>query len=107
MFLCVNSSHAHCRSLQRTLDELRDYQERHEHWQQQQEKLVSEQAPAELKFQQRVAFEEMRAKRDEAGFGRFEMMARTDEVGFGRFEKMRARRDESVFGRFEEVRAKR
>ena len=57
------------RSLQRTLDELRDYQERHEHWQQQQEKLVSEQAPQDLKFQQRVAFEEMRAKRDEAGFG--------------------------------------
>ena len=50
------------RSLQRTLNELRDYQRKHEFWQQQQERISSEQASPDARFDQRVAFEHHRIR---------------------------------------------
>jgi tetratricopeptide (TPR) repeat protein len=45
------------RSLQRTLNELRDYQKKHEYWQQQQEKLLTEQSSPEFKVDTRLGFD--------------------------------------------------
>ena len=45
------------RSLQKTLNDLHDYQEKHEHWQSLQDRLVQEQVPGDVKLEQRVGYE--------------------------------------------------
>ena len=57
------------RSLQRTLTELKEYQQRHELWQIQQEKLQTEQASSDIKFEQRVAYEEHKVRQMTARVG--------------------------------------
>lgn len=60
------------RSLQRTLDELKDYQRQHNWWQQQHDRLVSEQASPDTKREQVRAYDAfMSRERDLAlGYGR-------------------------------------
>ena len=50
------------RSLQRTLNDLKDYQRKHDFWQQQSDKLLAEQVPLEVKLSQHVAYEELKIK---------------------------------------------
>ena len=64
---CVSCSVCGCRSLQRTLEELRHYQRKHKYWQQQQEKLITEQAPSEVKLQQLLAYESHKSRQKRAG----------------------------------------
>lgn len=60
------------RSLQRTLNELREYQKKHEYWQQQQEKLLTEQAPSDTKFEQRFAYEQLKVNQAKAERGKLD-----------------------------------
>ncbi|XP_064634712.1 tetratricopeptide repeat protein 17-like isoform X2 [Lineus longissimus] len=57
------------RSLQKTLDELRDYQEKHEIFQMEQAKLQSEQAPSDMKLDQRLGYEQQRIRESSIGVG--------------------------------------
>lgn len=57
------------RSLQRTLTELREYQKQHEYWLRQHEKLLSEQAPPEVKLEQRLEYEEQKIRESLDGRG--------------------------------------
>lgn len=57
------------RSLQRTLTELREYQKQHEYWLKQHEKLLSEQAPPEVKLEQRLEYEEQKIRESLDGRG--------------------------------------
>ena len=50
------------RSLQRTLNDLKDYQKKHDFWQQQNDKLLAEQVPVEVKLAQHVSYEESKIK---------------------------------------------
>ncbi|XP_076351194.1 tetratricopeptide repeat protein 17-like [Tachypleus tridentatus] len=56
-------------SLQRTLSELRDYRKQHELWLKQQEQLLSEQAPPEMKLEQRLEYEEQKIRESLDGRG--------------------------------------
>ncbi|GFY68857.1 tetratricopeptide repeat protein 17 [Trichonephila inaurata madagascariensis] len=56
-------------SLQRTLTELREYQKQHENWVRQSEKLISEQAPPEVKLEQRLEYEEQKIRESLDGRG--------------------------------------
>ncbi len=58
-----------CRSLQRTLDELRDYQRKHEYWQVQQEKLLSEQANQGIRLDQKTTYEQQKRKESSVNMG--------------------------------------
>ena len=57
------------RSLQRTLAELRDYQQKHDSWKQQQQKLVSEQASRSEKIEQTVSYETYKLQLANEGVG--------------------------------------
>lgn len=56
-------------SLQRTLAELREYQKQHEYWLRQHEKLLNEQAPPEVKLEQRLEYEEQKIRESLDGRG--------------------------------------
>ncbi|XP_023223356.1 tetratricopeptide repeat protein 17-like [Centruroides sculpturatus] len=56
-------------SLQRTLSELREYQKQHEFWLRQHEKLLNEQAPPEVKLEQRLEYEEQKIRESLDGRG--------------------------------------
>ncbi|CAL1274123.1 unnamed protein product [Larinioides sclopetarius] len=56
-------------SLQRTLTELREYQKQHEYWLRQHEKLLNEQAPPEVKLEQRLEYEEQKIRESLDGRG--------------------------------------
>ncbi|XP_071035122.1 tetratricopeptide repeat protein 17 isoform X2 [Parasteatoda tepidariorum] len=56
-------------SLQRTLSELREYQKQHEYWLRQHEKLLNEQAPPEVKLEQRLEYEEQKIRESLDGRG--------------------------------------
>ncbi|XP_022250210.1 tetratricopeptide repeat protein 17-like [Limulus polyphemus] len=56
-------------SLQRTLSELREYRKQHEFWLKQHEKLLSEQAPPEVKLEQRLEYEEQKIRESLDGRG--------------------------------------
>ena len=58
-----------CRSLQRTLAELRDYQRKHEYWQSQNEKLYTEQASSDAKYEQRVTYEQHKERESVVNMG--------------------------------------
>lgn len=58
------------RSLQRTLTELREYQESHEFFRLQQERLMLEQASVETRLEQNKAYESLQQKRIEAGLSK-------------------------------------
>jgi len=58
-----------CRSLQRTLAELRDYQQKHDAWKQQQQKLVSEQASRPEKIEQTISYETYKMQLANEGVG--------------------------------------
>lgn len=58
-----------CRSLQRTLGELRDYQKRHEEWLSLQQKLLLEQATPEMKLESRLEYEEQKIRESTDGRG--------------------------------------
>ncbi len=57
------------RSLQRTLDELRDYQRKHEYWQVQQEKLLSEQANQGIRLDQKSSYEQQKRRESSVNMG--------------------------------------
>lgn len=57
------------RSLQRTLNDLKDYQKKHDFWQQQNDKLLAEQVPMDVKVAQHVAYEEMKIREMSAEIG--------------------------------------
>ena len=59
------------RSLQRTLAELRDYQQKHDSWKQQQQKLVSEQAPRPEKIEQTISYETYKLRLANEGIGQY------------------------------------
>jgi hypothetical protein len=44
------------------LNDLKDYQRKHDFWQQQSDKLLAEQVPLEVKLSQHVAYEELKIK---------------------------------------------
>jgi len=58
-----------CRSLQRTLAELRDYQQKHDSWKQQQQKLALEQASRPEKIEQTVSYETHKMRLANEGVG--------------------------------------
>ena len=58
-----------CRSLQRTLAELRDYQQKHDAWKLQQQKLVSEQASRPEKIEQTISYETYKMRLANEGVG--------------------------------------
>ncbi|ELU07397.1 hypothetical protein CAPTEDRAFT_113465 [Capitella teleta] len=64
------SLEAQHRSLQRTLTELREYQESHEFFRLQQERLMLEQASVETRLEQNKAYESLQQKRIEAGLSK-------------------------------------
>ena len=66
------------RSLQKTLDELQDYQEKHEIFQVEQARLQSEQAPADQKLDQRLGYEQQRIRESSTGTGENCRMMRRD-----------------------------
>ena len=53
------------RTLQRTLDELRDYQQKHEYWQKQQDRLILDQALPEVKNSLQETYKDWMGKRAE------------------------------------------
>ena len=59
----------YCRSLQRTLNDLKDYQEKHETWQSIQEKVQMDQASSDSKFAQRVGYESYKIRKMAADGG--------------------------------------
>lgn len=59
------------RSLQKTLNDLKDYQRKHDFWQQQNEKLLAEQVPANIKINQHVAHESLRMQQANVEIGSF------------------------------------
>ncbi|XP_041366225.1 tetratricopeptide repeat protein 17-like isoform X2 [Gigantopelta aegis] len=59
------------KSLQRTLKDLKDYQNKHDIWQTQNDKLSSEQVIAEVKIAQSVAYEQQKIKRHNAEIGEY------------------------------------
>ena len=58
-----------CRSLQRTLDDLKDYQAKYAQLQAQQERLQSEQASPDTKLQQQLAYETFMNREREIAMG--------------------------------------
>ena len=59
-----------CRSLQRTLNELRDYQRKHAYWQDQKDRLDTEQVVPDTRFDQRVAWEQHRLRQSVVTMGK-------------------------------------
>lgn len=59
------------RSLQKTLNDLKDYQRKHDFWQQQNEKLLAEQVPANIKINQHVAHESLQMQQANVEIGSF------------------------------------
>lgn len=59
----------HFRSLQKTLNDLKDYQKKHDYWQQQNEKLMAEQVPANTKINQHVAHESLKMQQTNVEIG--------------------------------------
>ncbi|XP_052798048.1 tetratricopeptide repeat protein 17-like isoform X3 [Mya arenaria] len=66
------------RSLQRTLNDLKDYQRKHDFWQQQNDKLLSEQVPVDVKLAQHVAYEELRIREISSEIGEYCRMGDKD-----------------------------
>ncbi|KAH3890152.1 hypothetical protein DPMN_014224 [Dreissena polymorpha] len=66
------------RSLQRTLNDLKDYQKKHDHWQQQNDKLLAEQVPVEVKVAQHMAYEELKIKEISTDIGEYCRMGDRD-----------------------------
>ncbi|GIX97906.1 tetratricopeptide repeat protein 17 [Caerostris darwini] len=56
-------------NLQNTLTELREYQKQHQFWVKEHEKLLSEQAPPEVKLEQRLEYEEQKIRESLDGRG--------------------------------------
>ncbi|GIY63194.1 tetratricopeptide repeat protein 17, partial [Caerostris extrusa] len=56
-------------NLQNTLTELREYQKQHQYWVKEHEKLLSEQAPPEVKLEQRLEYEEQKIRESLDGRG--------------------------------------
>ncbi|KAK6190158.1 hypothetical protein SNE40_002084 [Patella caerulea] len=59
------------KSLQRTLKDLKDYQKKHDLWQQQNEKLLTEQVTTEAKIAQSIALELSKAKKATQDIGEY------------------------------------
>ena len=59
------------RSLQKTLNDLKDYQKKHDFWQHQNEKLLAEQVPANIKINQHVAHESLKMQQANTEIGWF------------------------------------
>jgi len=53
------------------LSELRDYQQKHDSWKQQQQKLMSEQASRNDKIEQTVSYETYKMRLANEGVGRY------------------------------------
>ncbi|XP_048779550.1 tetratricopeptide repeat protein 17-like isoform X2 [Ostrea edulis] len=66
------------RSLQKTLNDLKDYQKKHDYWQQQNEKLMAEQVPANTKINQHVAHESLKMQQTNVEIGEFCQMVDRD-----------------------------
>ncbi|KAK3594378.1 hypothetical protein CHS0354_032887 [Potamilus streckersoni] len=66
-----NALEAQHRSLQHTLNDLKDYQRKHDFWQQQNEKLLAEQVPIEVKVSQHLAYEELKIRELSAEIGEY------------------------------------
>ncbi|XP_060074042.1 tetratricopeptide repeat protein 17-like isoform X2 [Ylistrum balloti] len=66
-----NALEAQHRSLQRTLNDLKDYQKKHDFWQNQNEKLLSEQVSNEVKLLQRKAFESFKIRDSTIDIGEY------------------------------------
>lgn len=58
------------RSLQKTLTELREYQQKHDVWHQQQQKLISEQSRLEEKIEQRLFYDAHQMNMADKGVGK-------------------------------------
>ena len=63
------------RSLQRTLSELRDYQQKHDSLKQQQQKLISEQASRHEKIEQTISYETYKMRLANEGVGGFILLS--------------------------------
>lgn len=61
------------RSLQRTLTDLKEYQQQHEAWQALQENMQQDQATSDTKFAQRVGYEAYKIRKMAAGAGRYQL----------------------------------
>nr|XP_022314692.1 tetratricopeptide repeat protein 17-like isoform X1 [Crassostrea virginica] len=66
------------RSLQKTLNDLKDYQKKHDFWQHQNEKLLAEQVPANIKINQHVAHESLKLQQANTEIGEFCQMVDRD-----------------------------
>lgn len=93
------------RSLQKTLNDLKDYQRKHDFWQQQNEKLLAEQVPANIKINQHVAHESLRMQQANVEIGEFCQMVDRDGrqvlmCTWGK-KSMEDEMDFTVFGDFE------
>ncbi|KAK3103819.1 hypothetical protein FSP39_022148 [Pinctada imbricata] len=66
------------RSLQRTLNDLKDYQKKHDYWQQQSEKLAVEQVPTETKLSQQMLYENLKVKESSSEIGEYCRMSERD-----------------------------
>lgn len=58
------------RSLQRTLNDLKDYQKKHDHWQQENDRLLTEQVMSGVKMEQRLAYEQLKSRDTSSGVGK-------------------------------------
>ena len=59
------------RSLQRTLNDLKDYQKKHDYWQQQNEKLNAEQVSIDTKFSMQHLYETIKIRESSSEVGRY------------------------------------
>ncbi|OWF35392.1 tetratricopeptide repeat protein 17-like isoform X2 [Mizuhopecten yessoensis] len=66
-----NALEAQHRSLQRTLNDLKDYQKKHDFWQNQNEKLISEQVSNDVKLLQHKAFENFKIQDSTIDIGEY------------------------------------
>ncbi|KAL4224492.1 Tetratricopeptide repeat protein 17 [Mactra antiquata] len=66
------------RSLQRTLNDLKDYQRKHDYWQQQSDKLLAEQVPLDVKLAQHAAYEDLKIKELSTEIGEYCRMGGKD-----------------------------
>ncbi|XP_033752791.1 tetratricopeptide repeat protein 17-like [Pecten maximus] len=73
-----NALEAQHRSLQRTLNDLKDYQKKHDFWQNQNEKLLSEQVSNEVKLLQHKAFESYKIRDSTIDIGEYCRMVDRD-----------------------------
>ncbi|XP_064604076.1 tetratricopeptide repeat protein 17-like isoform X2 [Liolophura sinensis] len=66
------------RSLQRTLNDLKDYQKKHDHWQQENDRLLTEQVMSGVKMEQRLAYEQLKSRDSSSGVGEHCLMGEKD-----------------------------